>query len=151
MIKLEKITEKNIYKLMDLKLKPEQEKFVRSPLHSLAESYSYRDDETVLLFSLEAEEKVVGFLSLITEVETKTVYIWRMVIGDKFQNQGFGKKSLKAIEEYVSSLESYDKVVADYVIGNNAMKNLLQSQGYVETGKQEEWNEIIMTKLLSNK
>ena len=86
-MKLQKITEQNIYHLMELKLKPEQEKFVRSPMYSLAESYYYREDDSVLLFALEKEDQVVGFLSLITEIETKTVYIWRMVIGDRFQGQ----------------------------------------------------------------
>ena len=148
-MKLQKITEQNIYHLMELKLKPEQEKFVRSPMYSLAESYYYREDDSVLLFALEKEDQVVGFLSLITEIETKTVYIWRMVIGDRFQGQGLGKESLKVIEDFVYQLKEYEKIVSDYVVGNDTMKKLLESQGYIETGRQEQWNEIIMTKLLT--
>lgn len=144
---LVEITEKNIYDVMALKLKPEQETYVRDPLFSLAESYYYRDDDTVLLFALEDEE-VVGFLALITEIEEKTVHIWRIVIGDQFQSKGFGRKALRAVEKYVHTQEEYEKIVSDYVVGNEAMKYLLETEGYTQTGKQEEWNERIMTKEL---
>ena len=148
-MKLTEITEENIYDVMALKLKPSQSKFVRDPLFSLAESYAYRNDDTVLLFALKEQDKVVGFLSLITEMEEKTVYIWRIVIGTQFQSKGYGRKALRVIEEYVKNLENYEKVVSDYVVGNLAMKHLLETEGYVETGKQEEWNEVIMTKTLN--
>lgn len=147
-MKLAQITEKNIYDVMALRLKNNQETFVRDPQFSLAESYYYRDDDTVLLFALEEQGKVVGFLSLITEIEEKTVYIWRIVIGDQFQSKGYGRKALRSIEDYVRSLEGYEKIVSDYVMNNVAMKHLLESEGYIETGKQEEWNEIIMAKRL---
>ena len=148
-MKLTEITEENIYDVMALKLKPSQSKFVRDPLFSLAEGYAYRNDDTVLLFALKEQDKVVGFLSLITEIEEKTVYIWRIVIGTQFQSKGYGRKALRVIEEYVKNLENYEKVVSDYVVGNLAMKHLLETEGYVETGKQEEWNEVIMTKTLN--
>lgn len=131
---------------MALKLKPEQEDYVRDPLFSLAESYYYRDDKTVLLFALEEDNQVVGFLSLITEIEEKTVYIWRVMIGEQHQSKGFGRKALNAIEDYVRSLDGYEKIISDYVVGNDAMSHLLKTEGYIETGKQEEWNEVIMTK-----
>lgn len=145
---LAKITEKNIYDVMSLKLKSEQEMFVRDPMFSLAESYYYRDDDTVLLFALEEDEKVVGFLALITEIEEKTVHVWRIIIGDQFQSRGFGRKALRAIEDYISAIEEYDKIVSDYVVGNEAMRHLLETEGYTETGKHEEWNEVIMTKII---
>ncbi|MBG9980415.1 GNAT family N-acetyltransferase [Facklamia lactis] len=148
-MKLAEINEKNIYDVMALKLNPDQTTFVRDPLFSLAESYSYRDDDTVLLFALEEEDIAVGFLSLITEIEEKTVYIWRIVIGEQFQSKGYGRKALRGIEEYIYSLEEeYEKIVSDYVVGNVAMKHLLETEGYIETGKQEDWNEVIMTKQL---
>lgn len=147
-MKLAHITEKNIYDVMALRLKNSQETFVRDPQFSLAESYYYRDDDTVFLFALEEQGKVVGFLSLITEIEEKTVYIWRIVIGDQFQSKGYGRKALRSIEDYAHSLEGYEKIVSDYVMNNVAMKHLLESEGYIEIGKQEEWNEIIMTKRL---
>ncbi|MGO4942840.1 hypothetical protein ACTQ5R_09405 [Ruoffia tabacinasalis] len=70
-MKLAEITEKNIYDLMELKLKPEQETFVTDLLFSLAESYYYSGDETVLLFALEEQDEVGVILSLITEIEEK--------------------------------------------------------------------------------
>ena len=49
----------------------------------------------------------------------------------------------------MKNLDNYEKVFSDYVVGNLAMKHLLETEGYVETGKQEEWNEVIMTKTLN--
>lgn len=147
-MKLADITEHNFRAVIALQLKEEQKTFVATPLFSLAESYTYRDDETVMLFSLEENNEVVGFLSIFTEIETQTVYIWRMLIGDIFQGKGYGRKALKAIESHVRELNKYDKIVADYVNGNEPMKALLEKEGYVESGQQEEWNEIIMTKEL---
>ncbi|MCR8968431.1 GNAT family N-acetyltransferase [Facklamia sp. 7083-14-GEN3] len=147
-MKLAKITEQNIYDVMALKLKSDQNLFVRDPLFSLAESYYYRNDDTVLLFALEEQGKVVGFLSLITEIEKQTVYIWRIMIGGQYQSKGYGRKALRVIEEYIHTLEGYEKIVSDYAVGNLAMKHLLETEGYVETGKQDDWNEVVMTKKL---
>ncbi|MBG9983246.1 GNAT family N-acetyltransferase [Aerococcaceae bacterium DSM 111020] len=147
-MKLVEITEDNIYDIMALQLKPKQANFVRDPIYSLAESYCYRDDDTVRLFALEEQGTVVGFLSLMTDIEDQVVHIWRMMIGSQYQSKGYGRNALRTIEDYVSSLEEYEKIVSDYVEGNLAMKHLLKTEGYVEAGKQEEWNEIIMIKEL---
>lgn len=143
------ITEQNIYDLMALKVKPEQKYFVRDAQYTLAECYLYHEDETVLLFALEEQGEVVGFVALLTEIDKQSVAIWRMMIGQQYQGQGYGRKALQKIETYVRTMAVYDKIVADYVMENEEMKHLLETEGYVVTGKQEEWNEVIMTKLLS--
>ncbi|HHT7802773.1 TPA: GNAT family N-acetyltransferase [Streptococcus suis] len=148
-MKLIAITEQNIYDLMALQVKPEQKYFVRDAQYTLAECYLYPEDETVLLFALEEQGEVVGFVALLTEIDNKSVAIWRMMIGQQYQGQGYGRKALQEIETYVRTMAVYDKIVADYVMENEEMKHLLETEGYVVTGKQEEWNEVIMTKLLS--
>lgn len=148
-MKLIAITEQNIYDLMALQVKPEQKYFVRDAQYTLAECYLYPEDETVLLFALEEQGEVVGFVALLTEIDNKSVAIWRMMIGQQYQGQGYGRKALREIETYVRTMAVYDKIVADYVMENEEMKHLLETEGYVVTGKQEEWNEVIMTKLLS--
>ncbi|MGF3065780.1 GNAT family N-acetyltransferase [Facklamia sp. P12950] len=109
-MKLAKITEQNIYAVMALKLKPNQSNFVRDPLFSLAESYYYRDDDTVLLFALEEQDEVVEFLSLITEIKEKTVHIWRIMIGSQYQSKGYGRKALRVIENTSTPLGDTKKL-----------------------------------------
>ena len=43
MIQLRKITEENFIDAFNLKLAPEQERFVSHPIRSLAQAYIYRD------------------------------------------------------------------------------------------------------------
>lgn len=145
-MKLVEITENNFYEVIQLKVAEAQSTWVRDPLYTLAEGYMYRNDDTVLLFALEKAENIVGFLALLTEAENKTISIWRMLIGDTFQGQGFGREALQTIERYALQEKQFDKIKADYVIGNDAIKYLLESEGYLEIGEQEEWNEIIMAK-----
>lgn len=150
-VKLVDITDENFNEVIKVEMTKEQieKKWVSDVIYTLAQAYASRYNDSIVLFALENEEEIVGFVALIKELEKKTVNIWRMIIDKEKQGQGLGKIALMVIENYIRELGVYDKIIADYVVGNEAMKTVLEKNGYVETGKQEEWNEIIMTKYLN--
>lgn len=43
------------------------------------------------------------------------------MIGSQYQSKSYGRKALKAIEEFVKPLEVYEKIISDFVIGNASM------------------------------
>ncbi|MGO4942839.1 hypothetical protein ACTQ5R_09400 [Ruoffia tabacinasalis] len=43
------------------------------------------------------------------------------------------RNALKVIEEYVCFLEGFEKIISDYVVANDAMKHMLETEVYVET------------------
>lgn len=150
-MKLVDITDENFNEVIKVEMTKEQieKKWVSDVIYTLAQAYASRYNDSIVLFALENEEEIVGFVALIKELDKKTVNIWRMIIDKEKQGQGLGKIALMVIENYIRELGVYDKIIADYVVGNEAMKTVLEKNGYVETGKQEEWNEIIMTKHLN--
>lgn len=145
MMQLTAITEENFTDVLNLKLLPEQESFVSSNVKSLAQCWLYRNEGDVFPYALTSQGKVVGFVLLETDLKEKTLLIWRLMIGDIYQAQGYGRQALAAIIAEAKKQTHFDKVIADYVIGNNAMKHLLTSFGFQEAGAHPEDHEIIMT------
>lgn len=149
-MKLVDITEENFKDVIKIELSDEQkkQKYVADVMYCLAEYYTYRDDKTVSLHALEKDKEIVGFAALYTQIETKSFYIWRLIIDKNKQGLGLGQEALEVIEKYVRNLKEYAEIIADYVEGNDVMKHLLEKNGYVYNLTQEEYSQISMAKEL---
>lgn len=113
-------------------------------MKSIAECWLYRKNEDVFPYAVYSEGEIVGFLLLDLDVEEKEYMIWRMMVDEKYQGRGYGRKIIEAAIEMAVKDKGYDVLVADYVEGNVQMKYLLESLGFKRTGFDEENNEVLM-------
>ena len=67
MIHLRKITEENFIDAFNLKLAPEQERFVSHPIRSLAQAYVYRDQCQPL--GIYEDDIMVGYVMVIYDYD----------------------------------------------------------------------------------
>ena len=146
MVEFKEITEDNFEKVLKLKISDEQDKkrFVAPNERSLADAYLYRNDGDVFPFAVEDRGEVVGFILLDEDVEEKEYMIWRMMVGETFQGRGYGKAIVKKVIEQFEADERFDVLIADYVVGNVPMKNLLEKMGFKEREFDEALNEYVM-------
>lgn len=89
------------------------------------------ETENQFLFNvIDDEEKIIGDLWLNLRGEKKRrVYIYNIVIHEKFRGLGFGKKSMKLVEEFAreNNCESVDL----HVFGHNkTARGLYESMGF---------------------
>lgn len=146
MVEFKEITEENFEKVLKLKISDEQDKkrFVAPNVRSLADAYLYRNAGDVFPFAVEDEGEVVGFILLDEDVEEKEYMIWRMMVDERFQGRGYGKAIVKKVIEQFEADKRFDVLIADYVVGNEPMKQLLEKMGFKERTFDESINEYVM-------
>lgn len=143
-LQIVEINEDNFYKIIKLNIGESQKKFVAPNVQSLAESYLYRNANDVFPYSIEFGDEVVGFLLTDLDYDEGVFMIWRIMIGEEYQNNGYGKKALNLIVEKAKN-EGFKTLRADYVMGNDIMKKILEDFGFEKKGEDKKYNEIIMS------
>lgn len=146
-ITLREITEENYADVLAIRLTPEQEerRLVAPVVRSLADAWLYRHDGDTFPYAVYDEKTVVGFLLLDKDVEDRQFLIWRLIIDQHYQGQGYGTQVVQEVIRQARLAVGIEKVVADYRDGNDVMQALLESVGFVKTGYLEEWYETVMT------
>lgn len=138
MITLRTITEENFIQAFQLKLAPGQEKYVSHPVRSLAQAYVYR--EQCQPFGIYNDGTMVGYVLVIYDYDIPEYDIWHMMIDESEQGNGYGKKALGLVLDYIKTkpFGASDRVVLTCHKENlNALK-LYRKLGFVETGVIDE-------------
>ena len=99
MINLRKITEENFIDAFNLKLAPEQERFVSHPIRSLAQAYVYR--EQCQPFGIYEGDTMVGYVMVIYDFDIPEYYIWHMMIDESNQRRGYGRAEFGRLLHYI--------------------------------------------------
>ena len=85
-----------------LRVSPNQEQFVSSVADSLREAAEH-PDARALYWAVYAEDTPVGFVMIADEVRRPEYiphYLWKLLIDERYQRQGFGTATLDLIVEY---------------------------------------------------
>jgi len=110
MVTLEEIDETNWREACALKIKKEQQDFVALPVAILARAYAYRKSHA-RVFAVKAENAVVGLMMIKWLTATPPCYtIEEFLIGEAFQNRGFGTQALTLALQAFSRERAFDTV-----------------------------------------
>ena len=114
MVTLEKVTAKNVWKLLKLRVAPAQEDFVATNTQSIVEAYTTVAAGGVALpFGVYADGEPVGFVMLgydsLPDEDNPSVAagnytVWRLMIDETQQGKGYGKAALRLALDYVRTL-----------------------------------------------
>lgn len=134
MIHLRKITEENFIDAFNLKLAPEQERFVSHPIRSLAQAYVYR--EQCQPFGIYEGQTMVGYVMVIYDYDVPEYDIWHMMIEQAEQGKGYGKAALDRVFDYIREkpFGSSDRVTLTCNKENIRALTMYKSKGFAETG-----------------
>lgn len=147
MVTLREITKENFEECLNLNIADSQKKFVSSTAHSLAQAWIYYD--TAFPFAIYADNVMVGFIML-GYYEVKGYYtLWKLLIDEKYQNEGYGKKALKLGIDYLVNRFKVTEIYTAYFATNEIARNLYSSVGFRETGEIV-GNEIGMKLIVSD-
>lgn len=146
MIEFREITEDNFYEVINLEVTTYQQeaKFVANNVKSLAEAWLYRDASDVFPYAIYIQDVLVGFILIDVDEEEREYMIWRMMIDKSQQGKGYGQKVVEKVIEIARERDDMDTVIANYVVGNDAMKRIVTRMGFKETGYDEEDREYHM-------
>lgn len=128
------IDESNWTKLITLELAEGQKDYVASPTGILARAYVYRNYNSKV-FGIKSEEDIIGMLMIrdINE-EPKCYELQQFLIDIRYQNQGYGYKSLKLILDYLYVERRYENVEVCVKKKDSKAIKLYKKIGFKDTG-----------------
>lgn len=144
MIEFVPVNEENFKDVINLEITENQKFFVAPNVHSLAECYLYRNNNDVFPYAIQDGNKVVGFLLLDIDEDEKEIMIWRMMIGKQYQGKGYGRATIRKVIQMSKEKNEYFTLIADYVKGNEVMRDLLCSEGFKNHSFNKENNEYVL-------
>ena len=160
MLRLEKVNGKNVWDILKLKVSESQRNFVAPNDVSIIEAYTaITANGYAFPFGLYDGDKPVGFLMIgfdiddywddAPEIARGNYNLWRLMIDESNQRNGYGKEAVKLALEFINSIPcgKAEYCWLSYEPENEAARHLYSSFGFVETGKMDGDELIAILKL----
>ncbi|GAP13267.1 acetyltransferases [Longilinea arvoryzae] len=127
-VTLRKITRENWERIIDLKVRDEQKRFVASNLYSLAEAKVFPDCVPLAIY---AAEQPVGFLMYAYENDRREWWIFRLMIAEEEQGKGYGRAAMRLGIERMRANPDCDRIFISFEPENSVAEQLYRSLGFV--------------------
>ena len=160
MIRLEKVNAQNVWDILKLKVSESQKNFVASNDVSIIEAYTaITANGYAFPFGIFDGETPVGFLMIGFDVDDDwddapdiaygNYNLWRLMIDESFQQNGFGKEAVRLALEFIQSFPCGEAEYCwlSYEPDNMVASRLYGSFGFVETGELDGEELIAVLKL----
>ena len=138
MVELKAITEENFIDAFNLRLAPDQERFVSHPIRSLAQAYVYR--RQCQPFGIYSDGRMIGYVMVIYDYDVPEYDIWHMMIDASMQGRGYGGIALDRVIDYIRTKPFGDsnRVALTCNKENPVAQRLYERKGFVATGVEYE-------------
>ena len=160
MLRLEKVTGKNVWSILKLRVSQEQESFVAPNDVSIIEAYTaITGNGYTFPFGIYEGETPVGFLMIgfdaddcwedAPSIARGNYNLWRLMIDKNYQKKGYGKEAVRLALEFIKTFPcgKADFCWLSYEPENEVAKRLYHSFGFAETGEMDGDEIIAVLKL----
>lgn len=130
-ISLRNITKDNWEECIDLRVSESQRGFVASNLYSIAQAQFLDNFEALAIYH---DETLVGFTLFGLDEDDHNYWIYRMMVDEKFQGNGYGTAALNEIIHRLSDKENCQKIMLGYHPENFGAERLYFSAGFEPAG-----------------
>jgi diamine N-acetyltransferase len=147
-VSLRAIDESNREAVEALRVSPDQEQFVSSVKDSLLEA-AEEPDGRALCRAIYADETPVGFVMWSDEVapdnpEYMPHFLWKLLVDERYQGQGFGTATLDLIVEYFRGRPGVDVLRTSAGQGDGSPIGFYERYGFEQTGEIVFDDEILL-------
>lgn len=149
MVSLRPLSELNRQAVEALRVSPSQERFVSGVAESLREAAEHPDAHA-LYWAVYDEETPVGFVMIADEVgrpEYIPHYLWKLLIDERYQGQGFGTATLDLIVEYFRGRPGVESLTTSAAEGEGSPITFYERYGFKRTGEvrsDEAHSEVVL-------
>jgi GNAT superfamily N-acetyltransferase len=118
-----------------LRVSPTQEQFVSSVADSLLEA-AEEPHGRAFYWALYAEDAPVGFVMISDEVGSPDpIHLWKLLIDERYQRQGFGTATLDLIVEYFRGRPGVEVLSTSAGQGDGSPITFYERYGFEQTGE----------------
>lgn len=155
-ITLKEVTLQNYWEVLSLSVSKEQEDFIAPNAVSLAEAFVYdKNGDAIFPFAIYDDNKLIGFTMFAYDekigISPGNYLLFRLMIDQKFQGQGYFKLAMDAILNWIKSDASRtaNYLWISYEPENTHARSCYLTYGFFETGDMLD-NEIVAVYQLTN-
>ena len=140
-IQLREVTEDNMFRVVMLAVKPEQQGLVATNSNSLAEAYVTRDRAWPRAICLGDEPVGFVMLDLASPVDgdetggATQCWLWRFMIDAQHQGRGYAFAALRQVIAFVQAQPGIDALYTSYKPQPGNARDLYLKLGFEETGE----------------
>jgi GNAT superfamily N-acetyltransferase len=145
-VSLRPIDDSNRHDIEALRTSPGQEKFVSSVVDSLLEAAEEPGGHAIY-WAVYEDETPVGFVMISDEVEGPEYipqFLWKLLIGARYQRQGFGSATLDLIVEYFRGRPGVEVLSTSAGQGDGSPIAFYERYGFAQTGDIVFNNEVLL-------
>jgi diamine N-acetyltransferase len=113
---------------------------------SIAEAYFSKE---AWLRAIYADETPVGFVMLWENESNGEYFLWRFMIDEKSQKQGYGTRALELIIQHVRERQNAKALHLSYHEDEGSPRKFCETFGFVDTREQTDNGEYVMKLKLS--
>lgn len=140
-VTLREVTAETVRAICDLKVAAHQRNFVAPNAISIAQAYFAR--ENAWFRAIYADETPVGFLMLDDDPAAQEYGLWRFMIDERYQGQGYGKAALELLIAHVRTRPGATELFTSCVPGQGSPCPFYEQMGFVYTGEEDD-GELVM-------
>ena len=136
MITLRPISKDNFWDCIDLAVHPEQQSFVTSNAISIAQS---KVQPECIPLAIYHEDVMVGFVMYCLDTDDDEYWIYRLMIDEKYQSRGYGRRVLEMLVEKVKqeAVPDHHVLYLSFEPDNEWGRKLYTSLGFVDDGRMD--------------
>lgn len=129
---LREITAETVKEAVGLDVLPGQKEFVAPNAVSISEAYF---EPKAWFRAVYAGDDMVGFVMLLDDPDRPRYYLWRLMIAGPHQHQGYGRKALDLVVDYVRSRPGASELLVSYVPAEGGPRGFYEKYGFEPTGE----------------
>jgi diamine N-acetyltransferase len=140
------LSESNREAVEALRVAPGQRRYVSSVADSLREAAEHPDAQA-LCWAVYAEETPVGFVMVADEVANPDYmphYLWKLLIDERFQRQGFGTATLDLVVEFFRGRPGVEVLTTSAGQGDGSPIAFYERYGFEWTGEMWSDDEVLL-------
>jgi diamine N-acetyltransferase len=137
MVSLRPLSESNRQAAEALRVSPSQEQFVSTVTESLREAAEHPDARP-MYWVVYAEDTPVGFVMIADEVDSPDYipqYLWKLLIDERYQGQGFGTATLDLVVDYFRGRPGVEVLHTSAGQGEGSPITFYEQYGFKRTGE----------------
>ena len=144
-VTLRDVTKDNYDLICDLEVSESQEDFVSINAYTLAQAYY----EGFTVQAIYHQEIPIGLI-MWTKPLSQKIEIWRLMIDQNYQSQGFGRKALTQAIARIIDEHCVQKIEISYDPTNHLAKEFYRTIGFIERGMDADNEEMLATLTVMN-
>ncbi len=144
-VSLREITKDTVRRIVQLKVAPDQERFVATNGMSIAEAHF--SPEVAWFRAIYAGEVPVGFMMLEDDAAKQKVFLWRFMIDARYQGRGFGRRALERVIAHVRTRPGAVGLETSCVPGDGSPCPFYERMGFAYTGAEEDGERVMRLEL----